>query len=211
MKKILAITLYALVSTFSYAAHGECAPDMRLDTISIVTPDFSTQMVSHTIVFNIAIPAAAFNDRLVHAPLARLLPGTRKIPAVVSTRELTLNPFGTPKAPRVVCLADGNTAVEEVLDNLPGQLFRYKVWNYSLKVAKPIEYGLGTFALQALDSEHTRVTWTYSFKLRENTFPGYLGGFGRWLFKESFVERDYADMMSVSAKAMVQYFGAEGV
>jgi hypothetical protein len=40
-----------------------------------------------------------------------------------------------------------------------------------------------------------RLRWTYSFKLRNAVFPGRLGGFGRWLFRVTFVNRDYATLM----------------
>jgi hypothetical protein len=46
-----------------------------------------------------------------------------------------------------------------------------------------------------LDSGHTRITWTYSFKLKEDVFPCELGAFGRWLFRVRFLEGEYASMM----------------
>jgi hypothetical protein len=39
------------------------------------------------------------------------------------------------------------------------------------------------------------VTWTYSFKLKDDVFPGNLGGLGRFLFRVGFLDRDYAAMM----------------
>ncbi len=41
----------------------------------------------------------------------------------------------------------------------------------------------------------TRVTWTYSFKLKGDIFPGNFGGFGGFLFRVGFLDRDYAAMM----------------
>jgi hypothetical protein len=193
----------SLMATSAYAA---CAPQMRVEDVPKITPNPSAKMVSHTERFVIPIAAAEFNARLTNAPLAKLLPGTPKIAAVSETRELTATRFGAPNAPRVVCLADGGTAVEESMVNEPGKLFQYKVWNYSVEVAKPIEYGVGSFELVPIDATKTTVVWTYSFKLRDNTFPGFLGPVGRWIFKKSFMEGDYAQMMAVSAKAMSEYF-----
>jgi hypothetical protein len=34
-----------------------------------------------------------------------------------------------------------------------------------------------------MDGSHTRVTWTYSFKLKADVFPGDLGALGRFLFR----------------------------
>ena len=38
-------------------------------------------------------------------------------------------------------------------------------------------------SLGAMDGSHTRVTWTYSFKLKADVFPGDLGALGRFLFR----------------------------
>lgn len=190
----------------SFAALADCAPELRADALPTITPQASHRLVSHTEVFTVALPVEAFNARLADAPLSKLLPGTPKIAGVSGTRNLLETPFGTPGSPRVVCLVDGNSAVEEATENTPGTAFRYKVWNYTLDVAKPIKYGLGSFELQSIDAGHTKVSWTYSFKLRDDTFPGSFGGLGQWLFNKTFMEGDYADMMAVSAKAMAEYF-----
>ena len=73
--------------------------------------------------------------------------------------------------------------------------FRYIVWNYQTPKARPISYGVGEFRSFEVDGAHTRVTWTYSFKLKEDVFPGNLGGLGRFLFRVGFLDRDYAAMM----------------
>lgn len=206
MKIITHILVASLAILISFTARAECGNDLSIQSIPALTPDLTAPMIQHVETFEIAIPASSFNEKLAQAPLAKLLPGTAKISAVAATRNLTPAGFGTPGAPRVVCLADGSTALEEATDNQPGKVFSYKVWNYTTEVAKPIEYGLGSFQLEEIDAGHTRVTWTYSFKLRGDRFPGSLGGLGRWLFKTTFMERDYADMMAVSAKAMSTYF-----
>jgi hypothetical protein len=46
-----------------------------------------------------------------------------------------------------------------------------------------------------MDDAHTRVTWTYSFQLKDDVFPGELGALGRWLFRVGFLDREYAAMM----------------
>ena len=61
--------------------------------------------------------------------------------------------------------------------------------------AKPIAYGVGEFKTIQLDAGHTRITWTYSFKLKTNVFPGDRGTFGRWLFRVRFLDGEYAAMM----------------
>ena len=39
------------------------------------------------------------------------------------------------------------------------------------------------------------MTWTYSFRLKDDVFPGDLGGLGRFLFRVGFLDREYAEMM----------------
>jgi len=41
----------------------------------------------------------------------------------------------------------------------------------------------------------TRIVWTYSFKLKGCEFPGYLGAFGRYRFRVTFLDRQYAEIM----------------
>lgn len=54
---------------------------------------------------------------------------------------------------------------------------------------------IGEFRSLQVDGSHTRVSWTYSFKLSADLFPGNLGAFGRFLFRVGFLDRDYASMM----------------
>ena len=56
-------------------------------------------------------------------------------------------------------------------------------------------YGVGDFLYTDLGSGRTHITWTYSFKLKEDRFPGYLGAFGRYLFRVGFLDHQYAAMM----------------
>lgn len=204
---LLSFLAFSSLSSFNaHALQAECAPNVKADQFSPIVLETDAKLVSHADVFEVSVPAAEFNQKLIAAPLSELLPGTAKIPAVTGTCSLSSTPFGTVGASRAVCLADASTAIEEVIENTPGTRFRYKVGHYSSDVAKPIAYGIGEFQTDAIDAGHTRVTWTYWFKLHDDRFPGYLGGTGRWLFRISFMESDYAEMMQTSAKAMTKYF-----
>jgi len=76
------------------------------------------------------------------------------------------------------------------------------VSNYSLRQARPVHYAIGEFRFEPLGPAATRVTWRYSFKLRDDRFPGTLGGLGRRLFRNRFLERDYAEFMRAGVAAM---------
>jgi hypothetical protein len=73
--------------------------------------------------------------------------------------------------------------------------FRYEVWNYSTKQARPIQYGVGEFRDSEIDGRSTHIAWTYSFKLKDHEFPAYLGALGRYFFRVRFLDSQYAAMM----------------
>ena len=156
----------------------------------------------------IAIPLTLqeVHARLDSVPLEGLLPGTGRIPAVVGTAPLNDTPFPHPGARRRVMLADGSTATEEVIENTADGYFSYKVWGYTLRTARPIQYGKGEFWYKPTDDGHaTTVRWRYSFKLRGDRFPGMLGPLGRFLFTKAFLDRSYATFMKSTMNAMERY------
>jgi hypothetical protein len=155
------------------------------------------QLVSHTEEIIIPRPLSVVSAAM-DKPLDKIIRKSDSLPGVAGDYMLTKGPFGSPGSRHIVCLTDGGSTEEEALereDAPTSSHFRYIVWNYSTPKAKPIAYGVGEFRNVQLDSGHTRITWTYSFKLKEDTFPGDLGAPGRWLFKVGFLDRDYAAMM----------------
>ena len=136
--------------------------------------------------------------------LENMLPGTGKFAAVHHNEDLTAEGFPAVGSQRVVCLVDGHFAFEEVL-GMRADGFNYVVSNYSLEEARPIRYGLGDFTFSPGSVGHTKVVWRYSFKLRDDTFPGSWGGLGRTLFRSSFLDSDYAAFMKSGAAAMQKW------
>jgi hypothetical protein len=155
------------------------------------------QLVSHTEQIVIARPYSIVSAAM-NKPLEKTILKSDSLPGVSGDYMLTKGPFGAPGSRRIVCLTDGTTTEEEALEregSPTAGYFRYIVWNYTTPKARPIAYGVGEFRTVQLDAGHTRITWTYAFKLKEDTFPGELGAVGRWLFKIGFLDRDYAAMM----------------
>jgi hypothetical protein len=155
------------------------------------------QLVSHTEEIVIPRPFSVVSAAM-HKPLEKTILKSSSLPGVSGDYMLTKGPFGASGSRHIVCLTDGTTTVEESLvreDSPISSHFRYMVWNYTTPKARPIAYGIGEFRTVQIDAAHTRITWTYSFKLKEDTFPGDLSALGRWLFKVGFLERDYAAMM----------------
>lgn len=155
------------------------------------------QLVSHTEQIVIARPYSTVSAAM-NKPLEKTILRSDSLPGVSGHYMLTKGAFGAPGSRRIVCLTDGTTTEEEALereDSPTAGHFRYVVWNYTTPKARPIAYGVGEFRTVQLDAGHTRITWIYTFKLKEDAFPGELGALGRWLFKVAFLDRDYAAMM----------------
>ena len=156
------------------------------------------QLVSHTeeVIVNRSLDEVlAEGDR---TPLNQAIRKSNSLPGVSGTYELTNVGFGKPGSRRLVCLTDGSTTEEEVLErdrDKTSAQFRYVVWNYTTEKARPILYGVGHFVWTDLGNERTQVRWTYSFQLNQQRFPGYLGSFGDYLFRVGFLDREYAQMM----------------
>lgn len=171
-------------------------------------PGPEPEVVVHEVAFDVDARREAFVPAFLAAPLERFIKGTKALPGVDHTEPMTTAHYPAVGSVRRVVLKDGQTAHEKVLASDDHQL-RYFVTAYTSEAAKPIEWGLGEFTF-ASAGERTHVTWRYSFKLRDDTFPGTLGGLGRCLFKSGFLETDYAEFMNAQVHE-VQDFAAHEV
>ncbi|MEM6991052.1 MAG: SRPBCC family protein [Myxococcota bacterium] len=109
------------------------------------------------------------------AKIEDVLRGTKKIPAVEATTPLS-GGWGGDDDRRRVELEDDSTALEQILEAEFPTRFRYVVWNYTSKVAKYVDYGVGEFQFERAGSQ-TKVTWTYAFKPKKPAFAGPLRRF----------------------------------
>lgn len=137
---------------------------------------------------------------VVYEPLEKQLTGTKELPGVTSTKTLNNISLGEAGHKRLVCLADGNIAVEEhtYIDtnnhNVMQKYFSYKVSDYTFKIARNIEYATGEWWF-ILVKNSTQIRWRYSFKLNDKKLLGKLGPIGRFLFNIFFIKTSYNDFM----------------
>ena len=193
----LRFSVSVLCLTGVAGAAAACAPPVgfRDSPHPVIAP--SEQLVAHTEEVLIDRPISVVSDAM-NKPLNQALRGTDSLPGVSGDFMLTKGSFGAPGSRHIVCLTDGTSVEEEALqreETSSSGHFRYIVWNYQTPKARPIAYGVGEFRSVQIDNMHTRVTWTYSFRLKDDIFPGNLGGLGRFLFRVGFLDRDYAAMM----------------
>jgi hypothetical protein len=192
-----AVSVFCMGAVAQSATAPACAPPhgFRDTPHPVIAP--MEQLVSHTEVILIDRPFSAVSNAM-NKPLNQALRGSNSLPGVSGDFMLTKGQFGAPGSRHIVCLTDGGSVEEEALEHeqtADSGHFRYIVWNYQTPKARPILYGVGEFHTLQIDGSHTRVTWTYSFRLRGDTFPGSLGALGRLLFRVGFLDRDYAAMM----------------
>lgn len=168
------------------------------------------KLVSHVETTVIDRPFAETVRAVDALPLNLRHPAAAGLPGVVDTLPLTSDGFGPVGGRHLVFLSDDTTVVEQVLENTRTDAswrFRYVVWGYTTPAAKPLRYGLGDFHYAA-EGERTRLTWTYSFELKPDAFPGFLGvGLGGFLLKLAFLNGPYGAWMRAGLAAIKR--GAE--
>lgn len=157
------------------------------------------KLVSRTEEIDIDRPLAEVVAAVNATPLADSIVKDSELPGVRGTYVLAGGVFDKPDSRHMLFLTDGTTAVEQVLERTQtaaSYRFRYVVWNYTTAAAKPLKYGLGDFHFTAAGERRTHVRWTYSFELRPDRFPGFLGvGLGGTLLKAAFLNGPYARWM----------------
>jgi len=167
------------------------------------------KLVSHVEDVVIDRPLAEVARAVDATLLSERHPAAAGLPGVAATLALTPEGFGPVGGRHLVFLTDDTTVVEQVLENTRTDAswrFRYVVWGYTTPAAKPLRYGVGDFRYTA-EGDRTRLTWTYSFGLKPDVFPGFLGiALGGLLLKLAFLNGPYAAWMraglaSIKAKA----------
>jgi hypothetical protein len=198
-KTILLIlaTISPIAPTLNAGAQT-CAPPPGFIDQQHPTVAAPSQLVAHTEEITVAQPLVQVLETNAKVSLKEGIRKAGALPGVTGEYSLGNIPFPNPGARRMVCLSDGSTLQEQSLEvehTSTFYRFRYIVWHYTSPQARPIEYGVGEFRDSQPDADHTHIVWTYSFKLKDNAFPGDLGALGRYIFKIYFLDRDYAAMM----------------
>ena len=208
MSKLLRSLVVAavLIASGVSAAAAACVPPAGFVDTAPPTIVSADQMVSHTERIVIDRPLTVTLEA-ANKPLSDAVRHTSALPGVAGEYPLTPGEFRAAGSRRLVCLTDDSTLEEQVLErrrNGDSYHFRYVVWNYTSAKARPIQYAVGNFQYTGLPGGRTQIVWTYAFELKRNRFPGYLGGVGEFLFRVSFLEREWADLMRATLSGQKQ-------
>ena len=155
------------------------------------------QLVRHVEETTIDRPLDTVIAAANRTPIEKTMHRTSALPGVAGTHMLR-GIWPEAGALRVTCLTDGGSTEEQVITNSRNRdihHFRYEVWGYTTPQARPIVYGVGDFLETDLGNGHTHIRWTYSFHLRSDRFPGYLGPLGRLLFRVFYLDTRFAELM----------------
>ena len=69
---------------------------------------------------------------------------------------------------RVICHDDDSKFNEAVTQNIPKQIFSYKLWDFSNDLIHAIKYAKAYFAVEAIDEHKSLLKWYFAF--RPNNF-----------------------------------------
>lgn len=196
--RLKAIAALAILGYSGHASARPCRAPAKLMKEKPPVPLPMHRLVTRVESIRIRAPLSIVLESVAASRLEDTIQQQKSLPSVAATKVLTPGAFDYPGARRLVCLTDGSTLTEQVLEasTTPTESrFRYIVWNYTSATARPVRYGVGEFVRTALSKGETHVRWTYAFKMNRTRFPGILGYFGDWLFRWSFLDEDYARMM----------------
>jgi hypothetical protein len=192
----LPLSLVGLFAPAMAASQVQCAiPSGFVDTPPPAIEQ--AMLVDHAEDITINRPLDVVIAENNRTPIEKTMHGTSTLPGIAGTHVLR-GSWPEPDALRVVCLTDGGSTEEQILENTRSgntHHFRYEVWNYTTPQARPVAYAVGDFLETDLGDGRTDIHWTYAFRLRANEFPGYLGPLGRVLFRKFYLDSSYAELM----------------
>ncbi len=198
MRRLSLLTaVSACLASPAMAASGvQCA--VPAGFVDAPRPDIEpASMVDHVEDITINRPLDVVMAEANRTPVEKTMHGTSTLPGVTGTHVLS-GIWPEPGALRVTCLTDGGSTEEQVIANVREgnkHHFRYEVWNYTTPQARPVIYAVGDFLESDLGDGRTHIHWTYAFRLRGDRFPGYLGAFGKFLFRKFYLDTRYAKLM----------------
>ncbi len=199
------------LACFAFACHGAAAqacevpPGYIAPQAPIVAPMEDLLSRAETVDVRLALQPVV--NAVAALPMEDQVDPNSPLPRVVGTATLTQGDYGEPGSRRLVCLDDGSTMLQTVLDvesSGDSHVMRYQLWDYTSERSRAIDYSVGQFVYTMIGDDRTQVTWTQGFALKPDEIPGALGGIGRWLFRKNFLEEEYKTLMEGTLAHMKQ-------
>jgi hypothetical protein len=175
---VLAASVAGCATATPIGAGPDMTPAMR-DYFQRTTPrpvlEDSPDTITSTVEEDLPIGVEAWSRSLGEGKLEDILVGTKGIPKVIRTENLSAS-WGQPGSRRRVVLEDGNSALEELLEDRRPSLYLYEVWNFTSDAGKYVHYAFGRFEMSG-DATRTHVRWTYAFRPRGGVSAFFVGSF----------------------------------
>jgi hypothetical protein len=147
-----------------------------------------------------ASPDFMYRDALGDGKLSDVLHGYGLFIPAVSRQELLTPTWGQPGSRRLVVFADGNLALEEIVDVTPDTGFRYMVWKFTSPATVMIDHALAQFEYDPTPSGGTHIRWQYGFEARSPASLPLLKWFVDTQY-QPFMQQAMTDIVTTSEKA----------
>lgn len=93
-----------------------------------------------------------------------IIHGTQKVAGISGTKAIGDKDWGLNDSLRLVCYKDDNSSIEKVLENTPGDLFSYQMWDFSRDITHAIKYAVSEFKIKPISNDQSVLEWTFSFR-----------------------------------------------
>ncbi len=94
----------------------------------------------------------------------RVIKGTPKVSGIAKTRNFGPKPWGSEGSMRMICNKDDNTTLEQILENNPGENFKYELWDFTTDKTNAIKYAVAEFKVIPVSENKSLLQWTVAFR-----------------------------------------------
>lgn len=99
-----------------------------------------------------------------NVPPEKIIHTTGSVAGIAATKNVAGTTWGKPGSQRFVCYEDKETSFEQVLENVPGKVFRYQLWDFTTERSFAFKYAIAEFTVIPKDENHSILRWNFSFK-----------------------------------------------
>ena len=99
-----------------------------------------------------------------NVPPENIIHSTENVSGISGTRNIGDKTWGKLNSTRLVCYEDSNTSLEQILENIPGEVFKYQMWDFSKDITHAIKYAVSDFNVKSIGNNQSILEWNFSFR-----------------------------------------------